>query len=80
MEFKEIIYDKRDGIATITINRPEKYNACTPVTIYELSQAFTDSGAGEAESGSGIRARSRGRSGRPPCRRDKRRRVSEPAK
>ena len=42
MEFKEIIYDKRDGIATITINRPEKYNACTPVTIYELSQAFTD--------------------------------------
>ena len=42
MEFKEIIYDKRDGIATITINRPEKYNACTPVTIYELSQALTD--------------------------------------
>ncbi|MBU1183900.1 MAG: enoyl-CoA hydratase/isomerase family protein [Proteobacteria bacterium] len=42
MEFKEIIYNKRDGIATITINRPEKYNACTPVTIYELSQAFTD--------------------------------------
>lgn len=42
MKFKEIIYDKTDGIATITINRPEKYNACTPVTIYELSQAFTD--------------------------------------
>ena len=42
MEFTEIIYNKTDGIATITINRPEKYNACTPVTIYELSQAFTD--------------------------------------
>lgn len=43
MEFKEILYKKEDGIATITINRPEKYNACTPVTIYELSQAFMDS-------------------------------------
>ncbi|OPY85222.1 MAG: 1,4-Dihydroxy-2-naphthoyl-CoA synthase [Smithella sp. PtaU1.Bin162] len=42
MEFKEILYNKEGGIATITINRPEKYNACTPVTIYELSQAFTD--------------------------------------
>ena len=42
MKFQEVIYEKKDGIATITINRPEKYNACTPVTIYELSQAFTD--------------------------------------
>jgi len=42
MEFKEILYNKEGGIAIITINRPEKYNACTPVTIYELSQAFTD--------------------------------------
>jgi dihydroxynaphthoic acid synthetase len=41
MKFEEIIYEKKDGIATITINRPEKYNACTPVTIYELSQALT---------------------------------------
>ena len=41
MEFKEILYNKEGGIATITINRPEKYNACTPVTIYELSRAFT---------------------------------------
>ena len=42
MEFKEIIYTKTEGVATITINRPDKYNACTPVTIYELTQAFTD--------------------------------------
>ena len=42
MKFEEIIYEKKDGIATITINRPEKYNACTSVTIYELSQALTD--------------------------------------
>ncbi|MCP4751355.1 MAG: 1,4-dihydroxy-2-naphthoyl-CoA synthase [Proteobacteria bacterium] len=42
MDFKEILYDKKDGVARITINRPEKYNACTPVTVYELTQALTD--------------------------------------
>ena len=42
MKFEEIFYEKKDGVATITINRPERYNACTPVTIYELSQALTD--------------------------------------
>jgi dihydroxynaphthoic acid synthetase len=42
MSFDEILYEKKEGVATITINRPEKYNACTPVTIYELSQAFMD--------------------------------------
>ncbi|MFZ2634131.1 MAG: enoyl-CoA hydratase-related protein [Desulfosalsimonadaceae bacterium] len=42
MQFTEILYDKKDGTARITINRPEKYNACTPTTIYELTQAFTD--------------------------------------
>ncbi|MDO9264179.1 MAG: enoyl-CoA hydratase-related protein [Desulfosalsimonadaceae bacterium] len=42
MQFKEILFDKKDGTARITINRPEKYNACTPTTIYELTQALTD--------------------------------------
>jgi dihydroxynaphthoic acid synthetase len=42
MEFKEILYEKKEGIARITINRPQKYNACTPVTVFELTQALTD--------------------------------------
>ncbi|MEZ4604849.1 MAG: enoyl-CoA hydratase-related protein [Desulfobacterales bacterium] len=42
MEFTEILYEKKDGVARITINRPAKYNACTPVTVYELTQALTD--------------------------------------
>jgi len=42
MEFTEILYGKKDGVARITINRPEKYNACTPVTVMELGQALTD--------------------------------------
>jgi dihydroxynaphthoic acid synthetase len=42
MEFTEILYDKADGVARVTINRPEKYNACTPITLMELGQALTD--------------------------------------
>ena len=42
VDFKEIIFEKKACIATITINRPDKYNACTPLTILELNQALTD--------------------------------------
>lgn len=39
-EFKEIEYHTWDGIAKITINRPQVRNAFTPVTVKEMSQAF----------------------------------------
>lgn len=42
MDFTEILYAKQDGIARITINRPQRYNACTPVTLWEMTQALTD--------------------------------------
>jgi dihydroxynaphthoic acid synthetase len=42
MEFSEIMYEKANGVARITINRPSRYNACTQVTVHELVQAFTD--------------------------------------
>jgi len=42
MDFTEILYEKTDGVARITINRPQKYNACTTVTLMELGQALTD--------------------------------------
>ncbi len=41
MEFKEIQFSIDQGVARITINRPDKYNACTSTTIYELTQALT---------------------------------------
>ncbi len=40
--FKEIIYTKRDWIATVTINRPHAYNAYTTQTLLEMTQAFQD--------------------------------------
>ncbi|MCX7822008.1 MAG: enoyl-CoA hydratase-related protein [Syntrophobacterales bacterium] len=40
MRFQDIIYEKKERVARISINRPQKYNACTPVTLYELTKAF----------------------------------------
>ena len=39
--FKEIILEECEGIAKITINRPRYRNAFTPLTTWELSQAFS---------------------------------------
>ena len=42
-EYKDIIYEKNEGIAKITINRPEKRNAFRPETVNEMYDAFIDS-------------------------------------
>ena len=42
MEFKDVIYEKKDGVAKVTINRPKVYNAFTSQTIDELIDAFHD--------------------------------------
>ena len=39
-EFKDILYHHADGIAKITINRPQVRNAFRPKTVQELGQAF----------------------------------------
>ncbi len=39
-EFADIIYETAEGIAKITINRPEVRNAFRPATLFELSRAF----------------------------------------
>ena len=41
-EFEEIIYEKCDGVAKVTINRPHRRNAFTPDTVSEMIEAFTD--------------------------------------
>jgi naphthoate synthase len=49
-EYSDIIYETAEGIAKITINRPERHNAFRPQTLFELQQAFNiardDSGVG----------------------------------
>ncbi len=42
MDFEQILYDKADGIATITLNRPERRNAFTPTMIREWAEALED--------------------------------------
>ncbi|WP_159945224.1 MULTISPECIES: 1,4-dihydroxy-2-naphthoyl-CoA synthase [unclassified Nocardiopsis] len=49
-EYSDIIYETAEGIAKITINRPERHNAFRPQTLFELQDAFNvardDSGIG----------------------------------
>jgi naphthoate synthase len=40
--YDDILYEKTDGIAKITINRPHKRNAFRPQTVFELYDAFCD--------------------------------------
>ena len=42
MDFEQILYEKSDGIATITLNRPERRNAFTPTMIREWADALED--------------------------------------
>ena len=41
--YTDILYYKAEGIAKITINRPEVRNAFRPQTVFEMSQALADS-------------------------------------
>ena len=44
MSYEDIIYDEKDGTATITINRPKVYNAFRPRTVVEMLDAFQKAG------------------------------------
>ena len=48
MAFEQIRYDAVDGVATVTLNRPEKLNAVTSVLLRELHSAFDEADADDA--------------------------------
>ena len=50
-DYEDILYDGAEGIAKITINRPEKVNALNVATVRELDRA-----AAEAARDDGVRA------------------------
>ncbi len=42
MAYSEIIYDKQDKVALVTLNRPDRMNAITPTMVEELNDAMED--------------------------------------
>ena len=42
MAFENLLYEKRNGIAYVTINRPDKLNALNPKVMQELQECFRD--------------------------------------
>ncbi len=64
-EFREILYRKSDGVATLTLNRPEVYNCYSGRTLEELATAMRDASFDDAVdvivvTGAGTRAFSTG--------------------
>jgi enoyl-CoA hydratase/carnithine racemase len=51
MAYNEILLDVADGVALVTLNRPERMNAYTPVMGRELHEAF-----GACDADDGVRA------------------------
>ncbi len=51
MGFEQIIYEVRDSICTVTLNRPEKLNALTSTMLAEMLQALE-----QADHDDGVRA------------------------
>ena len=41
-DYKDIIYEKSEGVAKVTINRPHRRNAFTPDTIQEMIDSFSN--------------------------------------
>lgn len=48
MDFSQIIYDKNDGVATITFNRPQRLNAFTWTLHREMREAVLDADQDDA--------------------------------
>ena len=52
MSFQTLLYEVRDGIAVVTVNRPDKLNALNDAVIADLDQAVARIEADESATGS----------------------------
>ncbi|MBF8288576.1 MAG: Enoyl-CoA hydratase/isomerase, partial [Candidatus Rokubacteria bacterium] len=48
MGYEHILYEVKDRIATVTLNRPDKLNAWTNTMGHEVKEAMTEAGRDEA--------------------------------
>ena len=48
MKYQDLIYDVKEHIATITLNRPDRMNALSPNLVAELHRAFDEADADRA--------------------------------
>ena len=46
--FADILYEKKEGVARVTLNRPETYNAYSSDTLREMTEAFRDAAMDDA--------------------------------
>ena len=51
MRYEQILYDVRDRVATVTLNRPDKLNAWTAVMGHEVRDAMDRAARDEGVSG-----------------------------
>ncbi len=63
MIYENILYDKKEGIATITFNRPKVLNALNRKTVEELQSALLDARDDERLCVHGLRIEIGGRAG-----------------
>ncbi|MHB1435647.1 MAG: enoyl-CoA hydratase/isomerase family protein [Thermoplasmata archaeon] len=47
-DFQDLLYEKKDGVARITLNRPQAYNAYATGTLRELARAVEDASVDDA--------------------------------
>lgn len=48
MPYENILYEKKERVATITINRPDKLNALNRKTMEEINEAILDAGSDDS--------------------------------
>ena len=51
MAYANLLLERRDGVAVVTVNRPDKLNALNDATVAELDRAFAEVGADDSVRG-----------------------------